>query len=150
MTFRIRSFLWLPLLAICVSISHGQQPDPQPRPLPVTDVMKLKLANAQEILEGVTLNDFDKIKKNADSLIRNTAQDKWLILRTPEYDLYTREFRLEAERLAKAADQKNTDAAALAYVELTLTCVKCHQYIRQETLGSLPPKATPGTPRIID
>ena len=36
------------------------------------------------------------------------------------------------ERMSKAADEQNLDAAALAYVQLTLNCVDCHKHVRDE------------------
>jgi hypothetical protein len=34
--------------------------------------------------------------------------------------------------LIKNAEDKNLDAAALSYVDLTLTCVKCHKHLREK------------------
>ena len=33
--------------------------------------------------------------------------------------------------LIKNAEDRNLDAAALSYVDLTLTCVKCHKHVRE-------------------
>jgi hypothetical protein len=41
------------------------------------------------------------------------------------------EFRRAVENLQEKAAQKNLDGAALGYVELTFSCVKCHKYVRE-------------------
>jgi hypothetical protein len=40
-------------------------------------------------------------------------------------------FRRTADTLSKYAKDKNIDGAALTYVELTLSCVKCHKHVRE-------------------
>ena len=35
------------------------------------------------------------------------------------------------KQVVKSAKDKNLDGAALTYVELTRTCVKCHKYVRE-------------------
>jgi hypothetical protein len=54
----------------------------------------------------------------------------WRVFKTPRYELHSNEFRRGIEALAEAAKVKNVDGAALAYVDLTLTCVRCHKYVR--------------------
>ena len=94
-------------------------------------LMTKKLESSQKVLEGLAINDFDKIGKNADELIRISKAAEWRVLKTPQYEVHSNEFRRTAETLAKMADGKNLDGAALAYVELTLTCVKCHKHVRE-------------------
>jgi hypothetical protein len=38
--------------------------------------------------------------------------------------------------LLKAADEERTDAAALSYLQLTLSCVRCHQHVRQNRVAN--------------
>jgi len=45
--------------------------------------------------------------------------------------LYSNEFRRNAASLVQKAKEKNLDGAALAYVDMTLTCVKCHKHMRE-------------------
>ena len=93
-------------------------------------LMMQKLKSAQAILEGVALADFKKINKNADELIQLTTKEEWHIIKKPRYELFSNEFRRAAENLIQKSTDKNIDGAALAYMELTLTCVRCHQYVR--------------------
>ena len=93
--------------------------------------MKKKLKCSQSILEGVALNDFDKIADNADQLIAISQKAEWVVVKTPQYELFSNQFRKDAESLVKNAKAKNLDGAALDYVDLTMTCVKCHKYVRE-------------------
>lgn len=94
-------------------------------------VMQRKLKFSQMVLEGLATNNFDKIGKGGDGLIECVQHATWKINETEKYVLYSNDFLRRAEGLKKAAKEKNVDAAALAYVDMTLTCVKCHQYLRE-------------------
>jgi hypothetical protein len=95
-------------------------------------LMKKKLAHAQKVLEGVAVGNFKLIAANAEKLIEISKAAQWkTALRTPKYELYSNEFRRIADKLVKKAEAKNLDGAALAYVEMTLTCVRCHRHVRE-------------------
>jgi ribosome biogenesis protein Nip4 len=94
-------------------------------------VMQRKLLHSQGVLEGLATNNFEKIGNGADGLIECVQHATWKINETEKYVLYSNDFLRRAEGLKKAAKEKNVDAAALAYVDMTLTCVKCHQYLRE-------------------
>jgi hypothetical protein len=130
------------LAAVLLGPGHAQEKKPDAKPAdakkPPT-VMQRKLAHAQKVLEGLALNDFDKIGTNADDLNQCAQEAGWKVVKTARYELYSNDFVRNLEGLKKAAKNKNLDAAALAYVEVTLTCVKCHQYVREEKIGLAPP-----------
>jgi hypothetical protein len=94
-------------------------------------LMHKKLENAHKVLEGLALNDFKMIAKHAEELIDISKEAEWTVITTPQYEIHSRDFRRAAETLVKSARDKNLDAAALSYVELTLTCVNCHKYVRE-------------------
>jgi hypothetical protein len=112
--------LVLPLLS-----GHGDEKK-------LADLMRKKLENSQKVLEGLALNDFKLIARHAEELIDISKEAEWkTVIKTPQYEIHSSDFRRTAERLVKDAKEKNLDAAALTYVELTLTCVKCHKYVRE-------------------
>ena len=96
----------------------------------VKTFMQAKMQHAQQVLEGLALEDFDGIAKSSQelSLLSNAAQ--WQVLQTPEYVLRSAEFRRSADSLTKAAKEKNIDGATLHYMQMTLRCVECHKYVR--------------------
>jgi hypothetical protein len=116
------------LLGLPTLSGHGGEPKKDEK---LHDLMQRKLTASQKVLEGIALNDFDKIGKQADELIDVSKQTEWRVLRTPQFELHSNDFRRIADNLAKNAKDKNLDGAALNYVELTLTCVKCHKYVRE-------------------
>ena len=106
-------------------------------PKKVRDLMHKKLENSQKILEGIAINDFKLIAKHAEELIDLSKQVEWKVLKTPQYEIHSNQFRRSAETLIKDAKDKNLDAAALTYMEMTLTCVRCHKYVREERMTRL-------------
>jgi hypothetical protein len=101
-------------------------------PKQVNTLMRRKLEQSQKVLEGVAVQDFKKIAEHAEELIEISKLAEWKVLKTARYELYSNEFRRNAETLIESAKKKNIDAAALAYLELTMTCVKCHKHVREE------------------
>jgi hypothetical protein len=103
----------------------------------VSELMRKKLGHAQKVLEGIALNDFDMILNHADALMQLTKEIEWRVIKTPRYEVQSNEFRRSVESLQEKATQKNLDGAALGYVELTLSCVKCHKYVREVRMTRL-------------
>jgi hypothetical protein len=132
----MRKVLFLAVLALSATLapqgSTGKEPDA------LSDLMKKKLEHSQKLLAGIAKGDFKVIAKQSDELMLISKEASWRALKTPRYELYTNEFRRRLTDLREAAEKKNIDAAALAYVDMTLTCVKCHKHIREERIGRLP------------
>jgi len=124
----------LPVIALAVHSADGWT---QEKKAPAKDeeqaaLMKKKLSQAQKFLEGLAQQDFDKIKSAADELASLRRQAAWSINRSPEYDVFSNDFQRNIDAAQQAASNKNIDAAALAYIEMTMTCVKCHKYVREQ------------------
>lgn len=127
------------VLAVLLVGFGPAQEKPKPAEQPKKpSVMQRKLAHAQKLLEGLALNDYPKIESNADELLQCSKEASWMVLKTPKYEVYSNDFQRTMQSLKAAAKKKNVDAAALAYVDMTLTCVRCHQYVREEGIGAAP------------
>ncbi len=127
------------LLALALTLPDAQGEDklvPKDKEK-AASLMQKKLQQAQKLLEGVALNDFALMSKSADELIRISKDAEWRVIKSPRYEIYSDQFRANAEAVIKSAKEKNVDGAALAYVEMTLSCVKCHKYVREERMGKL-------------
>ena len=94
------------------------------------EVMKLKLSYAQNVLEGITTENTDLIVANAQKLSALSKAAGWRARETPEYELFSAEFRRHSDAVARAAKDKNIDAASLAYFQMTMSCINCHRYMR--------------------
>jgi hypothetical protein len=99
----------------------------------VKTAMRQKVAYSQQVLVGITLEDYGLIAKNAEKLVELSNKTNWYSRQVPEYELFLNEFRRNAQELMKAGQQKNLDAASLAYGQMTLSCVNCHKFIRQSS-----------------
>ena len=109
--------------------------------------MDAKLEHSQKLLKGLTLQDFKAIKKEAQELSLLSRASTWQVLQTEDYIQHSREFRRAADDIRAAAEKNNLDGAALAYVDMTMSCVRCHKYVRGVKMADLglPHKAR--TPR---
>ena len=113
------------LAVVPVMAGHAQEPNT------LKALMIKKLENSQKVLDGLALGDFERIGKHAEELIRISKAVEFRVFKTPQYEIYSNDFRRNADTLVMMAKGKNLDGAALAYVELTLTCVKCHKHVRE-------------------
>ena len=133
-------------IILCVLIVLGGIPliriigqEPPKKEADVKELMQQKLKHSQKILEAIATNDLDSLAKHADELIILSKEAEWKVLKTPRYETYSNDFRRNAEALIQSAKEKNLDAAALAYVDLTLNCVKCHKHVREVRMTHLEP-----------
>jgi hypothetical protein len=105
--------------------------------------MAEKLKQAQRLLDGLATNDFAKIAASADALMLISKAAEFTAVKTPGYEMHTNNFRRALEQIAKKAKDKNLDGATLGYVDMTLTCVRCHQSTREERNTRAPVPALP-------
>ena len=101
------------------------------------EIMAEKLDYAHFLLNGIATENFDLIANNAEKLNRLSQSTVWREGRTPEYEALSADFRRHAVALTKAAKDRNLDAASLAYVQMTLSCVNCHKYMRNPKTAEL-------------
>lgn len=99
----------------------------------VKEAMRQKVAYSQQVLVGITLEDYGLIANNAQKLLELSNKTNWYSRQVPEYELFLNEFRRNAQELMEAGQQKNLNAASLAYVQMTLSCVSCHKFIRKSS-----------------
>lgn len=93
-------------------------------------IMQRKLDNAHAILEALITEDFETLEDSAGALLALSDEAAWFVLQTPEYNERSAAFRASAAAIEKAAKERNLDGAALGYVDMTLKCVQCHQFLR--------------------
>lgn len=96
----------------------------------VGKIMRQKLELAQDILEGVTTEDYKKILESTAPLIALTHRADWKTIDRPEYLGFSMEFRRTIDQLADSARRQSNDGVAYAYVQMTMACVQCHRFVR--------------------
>ena len=104
----------------------------------LSDFMKVKLIHAQKTLEGLATADYDAIAKHSQAINLLCEDEKWAVVKSLEYHERTREFQRSVYAITEAARQKNLEAATVAYVDATLKCVSCHNYMRKTKSGQPP------------
>ena len=92
--------------------------------------MRKKLAASQEILEGLALEDYEKIESGAKQLKTMAAAAEFMVLNDALYDDFADDFRRTVNKLEKAAKEKRIDGATLAFMDTTMNCVECHKFVR--------------------
>jgi hypothetical protein len=107
------------------------------KPSKVPDLMRKKLEHSQKLLEALATNDFTSLAKHGEELYALSKEVEWKVIKTPRYETYSDQFRSNCEDLVQHAKDKNVDGAALAYVQMTLSCVKCHKYVREQRMTGL-------------
>ena len=99
----------------------------------VKEAMRQKVAYSQQVLVGITLEDYGLITNNAEKLVELSNKTNWYSRQVPGYGLFLNEFRRNAQELMESGQQKNLDAASRAYVQMTFSCVGCHRFIRKSS-----------------
>ncbi len=94
--------------------------------------MRQKLAFSQGILEGLALEKFDLVSKNAIHLRNMPQSNLWFTMKQPDYMRHTTNFQRNVDALFTAANDKNLDAATEAYTKIAKNCVECHRVVRLE------------------
>ena len=107
---------------------RGDEP-PSPKGS-VRPFMRMKLEASNKVLEGLATEDFHMIRDGAQTLQRMSGAEKWRVSNDVLYRQYSAEFNRQAERLLEKANERNIDGATLAWVECTMSCVRCHKYAR--------------------
>jgi len=110
-------------------------------------IMRAKLAHAQGVLQALALEDFDAIASQAYSLAMLSKEADWQIHKTLPYIHYSEAFRKVCVSISHHAEKRDLHGVALDYLEMTMTCVKCHSYMRHEGLtdaGGTDPLASLG------
>jgi hypothetical protein len=153
-----RGFVLVGVLGLCVGLSGVGRSDVPPKgeekaPMKFSDikvptkkqVMAAKLKETQAVLEGITVNDLGKVSTASDELILVTRANDFLnAYKGEEYQFHLKTFRKAALAVGKKARDKNLDGVMVAYNDLTLSCVKCHQAMRDKEFdAALPVKGNP-------
>jgi cytochrome c556 len=127
------------LTAICVAavflaigvIANGDEGQQADQNQPESFWMKKKLEYSQNILAGIATADFEKIVANAQSMRNLSKIEGFVRAQTPGYRAQLHIFEESADEIIRQAKKDNVDGAALAFTQLTISCVNCHKHLRE-------------------
>ena len=95
-----------------------------------TEFMRKKLSAAQDVIEGLALEDFEKIEAGGKQLQASSAAAEFRVINDKVYAEFSDDFHRTAGKLVKAAREKRLEGATLAFMDLTMNCVDCHKFSR--------------------
>jgi hypothetical protein len=130
----IAAFVLLPATLVTAQKAPKRLPDENEET--IEKFMRAKLLHSQKLLEAITVEDYDMMAKSSQEMSLLTLAETWQVLQTADFLHESTAFRRSADAMTAAAKKKNLDAAALAYVEMTMQCVKCHKMIRHAKMAS--------------
>lgn len=116
------------LFIIAFSANVGDARAEQPLDRQHAVLMEKKLTSAQEVLGGLARRNFPEIEKQAQMLNLLSHEAAWNVIQTEEYLRLSDSFRSTIKQLKRAAEDGESDAVALAYINLTISCIDCHRY----------------------
>jgi len=117
--------------AVAAFFYCAAQEEPPKRVTTNQMLMRDKLTYASKALEGLSLEDFDKIAEAGNMMGIISRAASWHIIPTDQYVRMSKNFQEQARDLERHAKEKNLDAASMDYMRITLTCVQCHNYMRE-------------------
>lgn len=128
------------LITICLAIAAGFSAAlaQSKRNRAAKEFMRDKLELSQGVLEGLATADYDLIIVKGTKLSAMSKDADWRMFENPNYDQQSIIFRKNVDALVNAAREKNLDAATLAYVRVTMSCVDCHKLVRGKLVASTP------------
>lgn len=112
--------------------TESQVADPKDDPNRQPSVwMRRKLEYSKKILSGLTSGDFDEIADSARKMKLLDRIELFVRGRSPSYRAQFGVFQDANRELIREADKKNLDGAALAFTQLTISCIQCHKRLRE-------------------
>jgi len=106
-------------------------------PAPLRGFMRLKLQASNHILEGLVVDDMKKVTTGARMLLEMSVEEHWRASNDMLYLQHSREFRDSVKKLQKKAKDHSLDGVALAWMDVTLNCIECHEWVRNTLIADI-------------
>lgn len=119
---------------------RGEQEKANPRDDPgeqmkvLSQAMALKLKHTHELITALAVEDYDRLAESARALKRVGRDTLWKVSPNVAYVKYSSEFAAIADELARCAREHDLNGATLSYVRLTINCVDCHKFVRNNRI----------------
>jgi hypothetical protein len=98
-------------------------------------LMRQKLVHAQRLLEAITTSNYGLLERETQALVAIPQSPAWMVLNSPEYRRYSEAFQRATQALLAAAKSRDLDKAVAVYQDVTMSCYRCHQYIKNMRLA---------------
>ena len=97
--------------------------------------MRQKMQASNLILEGLCMDDLKAVAAGTQTLLKMPNEAKWRVSNDMMYRRYSNEFVQAVEELQKEAEENDIDGASMAWVNVTMKCMKCHKWVRNTVLA---------------
>lgn len=101
------------------------------------ELMQQKLAAAQDALEAVSREDYDKLHDASLEMIALSHKEAWERMASPRFVQDTADFAAAVEFMDRMATAKDAEGITLGFVRVTMTCAECHRHIRSLKVATL-------------
>ena len=92
--------------------------------------MRAKLVSSQSVLDGLVTEDLGLIRRGAAHMKQMSQALQWPQADDKVYQHYGSEFRRQCDRMIKLAEANDLEGAHHVYLQMTTTCINCHNYVR--------------------
>lgn len=96
----------------------------------ISRFMQQKLTISNRILKGLMTDDLSLVEDGADKLLKMSHEERWRASNDMMYLQHSNQFRNAAEDLRTKAGKGTIDGASLAWINVTMSCIQCHQWVR--------------------
>ena len=96
--------------------------------------MRQKLHASNQILEGLCTEDLQMVTEGSQTLMKMSGEERWRVSNDIMYRRYSNEFGQAVEELRSEAEDNDMDGTSLAWVNVTMKCLKCHEWVRNTIL----------------
>lgn len=118
------------------AVKAGAQDKKPPEKKPALQkFMRAKLEHSQKVLDGLVTEDFELIEKHAQAMLLLAIAEEWKVSNDPLYTQHSQEFRRTVKQIGKMAKDRNLDGASLAFMQLTMNCIECHRFVRNQLIA---------------
>jgi hypothetical protein len=98
---------------------------------PMSFWMAKKLHFSKEILESLTMGEFDELAAAAEQMQLLGKIEGFVRRQNSNYRVQLRTFEFANQELIRQAKRGNAEGAALAFNQLSNSCVACHVMLRE-------------------
>ena len=100
------------------------------RPKATKALMYQKLNHTQLILQSLMIGDKKNLVSNLEQLKTISVATTWYKNENEAFQRYSANFREAIDRMIAYQKSGNQEGVSMGYIQLTLSCMNCHQTIR--------------------
>ena len=97
---------------------------------PISFWMNTKLNASKSILEALAKGDFEKLESDGEQMRLIGKLEGFVRSKNPDYRAQLHTFELANQELVRQSKRHNIEGAAMAFNQLTSSCVACHVMLR--------------------